>query len=69
MNKHHKHASAGVAQVIFDGMSSAEQAEVRAEADRKGVSAVEIVRLSLDVLIAESNPASLESRIGKTSRQ
>ncbi|MET0259409.1 MAG: hypothetical protein ABW179_12605 [Methylobacterium sp.] len=67
MSEHHKHASAGVAQVIFDGMSAAEQAEVRAEADGKGVSAVEIVRLSLDVLISESAAASPKGKIVRTS--
>ncbi|GJE53571.1 MULTISPECIES: hypothetical protein [Methylobacterium] len=67
MGEHHKDASAGVAQALFDGMSPAEQAEVQAEADSKGVSAVEIVRLSLDILIAESNPSAPKGRIVKTS--
>jgi hypothetical protein len=58
MSEHHKDASVGVAQALFDGMPPAEQAQVRAEAETKGVSALEIVRLSLDILIAESRPAS-----------
>jgi len=69
MSDHHKDASIGVAQVLFDGMSAAERAEVQAEADSKGVSAVEIVRRSLDILIAESNPAAPKGRIvGKPAR-
>lgn len=67
MSEHHKDASAGVAQVIFDGMSPAEQATVQAEADGKSVSVVEIVRRSLDILIAESRPPSSRGRIAGTS--
>ena len=65
MSEHHKDASVGVAQAILDGMPEAEQAKVRAEADSEGVGAVEIVRRSLDILIAESGPAS---RMGKIVR-
>jgi len=62
MGEHHKDASVAVAQAVFDGMPPAEQAQVRAEAEAKGVSAIEIVRLSLDILIAESRPASTGGR-------
>ncbi|MCJ2035650.1 hypothetical protein [Methylobacterium sp. J-068] len=54
MREHHKDASAQVAQALLAGMSPDEQAEVQAEADLAGVSAVEIVRRSLDILIADS---------------
>ncbi|WP_430912998.1 hypothetical protein [Methylobacterium sp. sgz302541] len=54
MSDHHKHASAAVARTLFDGMPAAERAEVQAEADREGVGALEIVRRSLDILIAET---------------
>lgn len=54
MSEHHKDASARVAQVLLDGMTLDEQAEVQVEADRAGVSAVEIVRRSLDILISDS---------------
>lgn len=67
MSEHHKDASIGVAQALFGGMSAAEQAEVQAEADSKGVSAIEIVRRSLDILITESDPASPKGRIVRTS--
>lgn len=67
MSEHHKDASVGVAQALFDGMAPAEQAEVQAEADSKGVSAVEIVRRSLDILIADSNPSSPKGRIVRKS--
>ncbi|MCC0807205.1 hypothetical protein FPV16_13345 [Methylobacterium sp. W2] len=60
MNEHHKHASVGVAQAIFDGMPSADRARVEAEAASKGVSALEIVRQSLDILIADAKPATNE---------
>jgi len=62
MSQHHKHASVAVAQTLFDGMPPAEQAQVLAEAEAKGVSPIEIVRLSLDILIAESRPASAPVR-------
>ncbi|MCJ2083298.1 hypothetical protein [Methylobacterium sp. J-090] len=69
MTKHHKDASAGVAQVLLDGMPPAERAQVQAEADAKGVGAVEIVRQSLDILIAESRPASPQGkRVGTSGR-
>lgn len=59
MTEHHKHASVGVAQAIFDGMPSADRARVEAEAASKGVSALEIVRQSLDILIADAkSPAN-----------
>ncbi|KQO54207.1 hypothetical protein [Methylobacterium sp. Leaf85] len=58
MGEHHKHASVGVAQAIFDGMPSADRAKVEAEAASKGVSALEIVRQSLDILIADAEPAT-----------
>lgn len=54
MSAHHKDASAAVAQTIFDGMAPAAKAEVQAEAQSKGVSAIEIVRRALDILITES---------------
>ena len=54
MGEHHKHASVGVAQAIFDGLPSADRAKVEAEAASKGVSALEIVRQSLDILIADA---------------
>lgn len=63
MSEHHKDASVGVAQALFDGMGSAERKEVQAEAEIKGVSAVEIVRRSLDILIAESRPPARKGRI------
>ncbi len=63
MSEHHRDASVAVAQALFDGMSSAERAEVQAEADTRGVSAVEIVRRSLDILIAGSRPTAQEGRI------
>ena len=65
MTEHHKDASIGVAQVLLDGMPPAERAQVQAEADAKGVSAVEIVRSSLDILIAESKPASRDGKIAR----
>ncbi|WP_311276761.1 hypothetical protein [Methylobacterium sp. WCS2018Hpa-22] len=58
MGEHHKHASVGVAQAIFDGLPSADRAKVEAEAATKGVSALEIVRQSLDILIADAKPAT-----------
>ncbi|MCJ2130784.1 hypothetical protein [Methylobacterium sp. E-045] len=58
MGEHHIHASVGVAQAIFDGMASADRAKVEAEAASKGVSALEIVRQSLDILIADAKPAN-----------
>lgn len=65
MTEHHKDASVGVAQAILDGMPAAEQATVQAEADREGVSAVEIVRRSLDILIAASGPGVAQGKTGK----
>ncbi|CAA2101700.1 hypothetical protein MBUL_01310 [Methylobacterium bullatum] len=56
MGEHHKHASVGVAQAIFDGMPTVDRARVEAEAASKGVSALEIVRQSLDILIADAKP-------------
>lgn len=56
MGDHHRHASVGVAQAIFDGLPSADRAKVEAEAASKGVSALEIVRQSLDILIADATP-------------
>lgn len=63
MTKHHKDASVGVAQVLLDGMAPAERAQVQAEAEAKGVGAVEIVRRSLDILIADARPAGPRGRI------
>lgn len=65
MTEHHKDASIGVAQAILDGMPAAEQATVQAEADREGVSSIEIVRRSLDILIAASGPGASRGKIGK----
>ncbi|GJE16920.1 hypothetical protein [Methylobacterium marchantiae] len=62
MSNQHKAASAIVAQVLFDQMAANEQAVVRAEAVSKGVSAVEIVRRSLDILIAEAGSPAAKGR-------
>lgn len=62
MSEHHKDASVGVAQAILDGMPASEQATVQTEADREGVSAVEIVRRSLDILFAEARPARIAAQ-------
>lgn len=67
MAEHHKDASVGVAQAILAGMPAAEQATVQDEADKLGVSAVEIVRRSLDILIAESGPGVSPGTIGRPS--
>ena len=58
MSEHHKDASVGVAHVLFDAMPPVERAQVEAEAEAKGVAAVEIVRRSLDILISESDSSS-----------
>lgn len=63
MSEHHKDASVAVAQRLLDEMSPADLAQVQAEADSKGVSAVEIVRRSLVVLITETNPTTPQSRL------
>ncbi len=65
MTEHHKDASVAVAQRLLDEMSPADLAQVQAEADSKGVSAVEIVRRSLEVLITETNPTAPQSRLVK----
>jgi len=67
MSEHHKDASRAVAQVLLDGLAPAERAQVQAEAEAKGVDAVEIVRRSLDILIAEA-PSSARSGTGGPSR-
>lgn len=56
MSDHHEHASPAVAQVILDGLAPADRAKVDREAREKGVEPLEIVRLSLDVLIAKTAP-------------
>lgn len=65
MGGHHKDASVGVARVLLDGMPAVERARVEAEAEAEGVAAVEIVRRSLDILIAGSAPASKAGTPGR----
>lgn len=54
MTEQRGRASLEIAQAVLDGLPPADRAAVEAEARDKDVEPVEIVRVSLDILIAQS---------------